>query len=88
MILLEHTERPSRWGNWWRNAVLAAVGLAVLVLAFFFLAVAVVTGALLAATIALRWWWITRRLRQRAERNAVLDGEYRIIERRTDRPPT
>jgi membrane protein implicated in regulation of membrane protease activity len=88
MLLLEHTGRTVRWNGWLRTVLLSVAGIAILALAFFFLALAVVTGAVLASAIALRWWWVTRRLRhrQQAQRRSVLEGEYQVIERRNYHP--
>jgi hypothetical protein len=68
-----------------------ALGLVVLVAAFFFVGIALVAGAILAAAIALRWWWLRRRI-ARARQADVVEGEYRVIEaaisdRQPDRGP-
>jgi len=56
----------------------AAVG--VLILGFFFLTVALAAGAILAAVILVRAWWIMRKLRS-AHRDDIIEGEYRIVNR-------
>ncbi|HSQ02421.1 MAG TPA: hypothetical protein VLN59_00210 [Burkholderiales bacterium] len=86
MILIEHAGPATRWSGWLRTALVTVAGIAILVLAFFFLAIAVVTGAVLAAGIGVRWWWLTRRVRRQAQRNSVLEGEYQVIERRENWP--
>jgi predicted lipid-binding transport protein (Tim44 family) len=55
------------------------VALVILVLGFFFFAVALVAGALLAAVIGARLWWNMRKLRQQASAD-VVEGEYRVVE--------
>lgn len=67
-----------------------ALGLVVLVAAFFFIGIALAAGAILAAAIGARWWWLRRRL-ARTQQADVVEGEYRVVEtalsdRRTDRP--
>jgi predicted membrane metal-binding protein len=66
-----------------------ALGLVVLVAAFFFVGLALATGAVFAAILALRWWWLRRKL-ARELRTGTVEGEYRVIEavvsdRRPDR---
>lgn len=58
------------------GAVLAVATLAVL--AFFFLTLALVAGAILAAVILARLWWLKRKL-QRAAKDGVYEGEYVVI---------
>lgn len=72
-----------------QRALLALVGLLVLVTAFFFLTVALIAGAILALIIAVRWWWLMRKLRARAAASGPLEGEYTVIEEgsRTDSQP-
>ena len=67
--------------SWLQQAVLAIVGAAIIVVAFFFVTVALIAGALLATGIALRWWWVVRRLRKTSPRSGPLEGEYVVIER-------
>ena len=70
-----------RGRSWLQQAVLAIVGVAVIVVAFFFVTVALIAGALLAIGIALRWWWVVRRLRKASANSGPLEGEYVVIER-------
>jgi predicted lipid-binding transport protein (Tim44 family) len=56
-----------------------ALGLALAVAAFFFLTVALVVGTVLAAVIAVRVWWVLRRVRAQREAAAALEGEYSVV---------
>ena len=67
--------------SWLQQAALTVVGLTVIVVAFFFITVALIAGALLAIGIALRWWWVVRRLRKTSAKSGPLEGEYVVIER-------
>ncbi len=68
--------------------VFFALGLVVLIAAFFFIGIALVAGAILAGIFLIRLWWIRRKL-QRAEQDTFVEGEYTVIETAiTDqRPP-
>ena len=70
-----------RSGNWLQRALFIAVGALVAVAAFFFLAVALAAGAFIALGLAIRWWWVLRRMRARAEASRPIDGEYTVVER-------
>ena len=59
--------------------VFFALGLVVLVAAFFFIGIALIAGAILAGVILLRFWWIKRKLRQTRE-DSYVEGEYRVVE--------
>lgn len=73
--------------NWLERTLYALLGVTILVLAFFFLTVALLAGALLAAIIGVRWWWLARKLRQSA-RQGTFEGEYTIVGQSTQtRPP-
>jgi len=48
------------------------------VLAFFFLTIALIAGAVLASVIAVRWWWISRKQPQAVDQ--TFEGEYTVIE--------
>jgi membrane protein implicated in regulation of membrane protease activity len=69
--------------NWLQRALvtsaLVVIGAGLLVLMFFFVTVALVAGALLAAIIALRFWWVTRRIRAKMRRDQPLEGEYTVV---------
>ena len=72
---------------WLQKAIIVAVGLSLAFVAFFFIAVALVVGACLALGLAVRWWWVMRRLRAEHKAAGPLEGEYAVIEeRRDDRP--
>jgi Flp pilus assembly protein TadB len=59
--------------------VFFALGLVVLIAAFFFIGIALVAGAILAGVILLRWWWLQRKLR-RAREDSFVEGEYTVVE--------
>lgn len=59
--------------------VFFALGLVVLVAAFFFIGIALVAGAILAGVILIRWWWLQRKLR-RAREDSFVEGEYTVVE--------
>ena len=48
-------------------------------LAFFFLMVFLMVGALLAITYVVRWWWLTRDFRRAQSGNAI-DGDYNVVD--------
>lgn len=64
--------------SWPQKVLYAVLGLALLVLAFFFLTVALVAGALIALVVLARLWWISRKLNKEAGGDA-LEGEYRVV---------
>jgi hypothetical protein len=70
----------SRQSTWLERVLYAVGGLAVIVIGFFFLTVALIVGALLALVIVARVWWISRKL-QRARRRNIVEGEYEVVER-------
>lgn len=53
--------------------------LTILALAFFFIAAAIVVGAVLGAVLIARIWWINRKIRKAAE-DRILTTEYAIVE--------
>lgn len=65
--------------GWLERIVFFALGLVVLVAAFFFIGIALIAGAILAAVFLIRWWWFKRRL-QRAADDGVVEGEYTVVE--------
>jgi hypothetical protein len=70
----------SRQSTWLERVLYAVGGVAVIVIGFFFLTVALIVGALLALVIVARVWWISRKL-QRARRRNIVEGEYEVVER-------
>ncbi len=67
--------------------VFFALGLVVLVAAFFFIGIALVAGAILAGIFLIRLWWLRRKL-QRARQDTFVEGEYTVIENTiTDQRP-
>ena len=80
MIIHTRNALPGPRGrSWLQTAVLAVVGVSLAVIAFFFVAVALVAGACLALGIAVRWWWVMRRLRAQAKAAGPLEGEYAVV---------
>jgi len=59
--------------------VFFVLGLAILVVAFFFIGIALIAGAVLAVIILLRLWWLRRKLRE-AMNDDVVEGEYTVVE--------
>jgi hypothetical protein len=70
----------ARSRSWSQRVLLTLLGAALVMFAFFFITVALIAGSVLAAGIALRWWWIVRRLRAAQKASAPLDGEYTVLE--------
>lgn len=92
-----NTLPPAQKPGWVARILLTLTTVAVLVLGFFFLTVALVVGAILALVIGARLWWTLRQLK-RAQAAAggsvsgsasgpadkqVVEGEYQVIERDT-----
>ena len=72
---------PGRRTSWLQRAVLAVLGAALAVTAFFFLVFALIAGALIALGVGIRFWWVLRKVREQAKASAALEGEYTVIER-------
>ena len=70
----------SRRTNWLERVLYAVGGVAVIVIGFFFVTVAIVVGAILALVIVARLWWLSRKLERARNRN-VVEGEYKVVER-------
>ncbi|MDP1536833.1 MAG: hypothetical protein Q8L95_06600 [Burkholderiales bacterium] len=59
--------------------VFFALGLVILVAAFFFIGIALIAGAILAGIVLLRLWWLQRKLR-RAQQDTFVEGESTVVE--------
>ncbi|MEQ1775086.1 MAG: hypothetical protein ABL891_15015 [Burkholderiales bacterium] len=69
--------------GWISRILVALITVALLILGFFFLTVALVAGAIVAAVFGARLWWTLRKLKraQAAANDAnVVEGDYQIIE--------
>jgi O-antigen ligase len=75
------TSSQSRASRWLQRTVLAIAAVSFVLLALFFLTVAVIVGTVLALAIGARLWWISRKLRAQAKASAALEGEYVVVER-------
>ena len=78
---MKDVERLAAPRTWLARVAFAAVGLAVAVLAFFFLAIALMVGAVLALVLAVRWWWIVRKVRAARAAAGPIEGDYVVVER-------
>jgi predicted lipid-binding transport protein (Tim44 family) len=84
-LLLTYSGSSGR--TWLARILVTTVGLVLAVVAFFFLTVALVVGALLVAIIAVRVWWALRRIRSEQQASAALEGEYTIVRDRGAHAP-
>ena len=56
------------------------LGIVVLVLAFFFIGIALIAGVILAIALLIRWWWLKRRLQRTVADDGVVEGKYTVVE--------
>jgi hypothetical protein len=68
-------------------SALVVLGAGLLILTVFFVTVALAAGAVLAAIIAIRFWWIGRRIKRQSARHQPIEGEYQVVHRDHDRHP-
>ena len=66
--------------------VVGVLALALIVFAFFFLAAALVAGAVLATLFLIRVWWMRRKLRREGEAS-YLTTEYEVVDRERPQDP-
>ena len=78
---------PRGGRKWLATLLVGSAAVAIGIAAFFFLAVALVVGSVLAAIIALRFWWRLRALKRKAARSGPLEGEYSVVAREETAPP-
>ena len=89
---------PGRQMSWLQRAAAFVALAGVAILAFFFLTVALVVGAILALVVIARLWWLKRKLGAAPPAGTgTYEGEYVVIEHlkedepgpasRHDRPP-
>jgi hypothetical protein len=69
-----------RGGSWAARAAFAVLGLAIAVLAVFFITVALIVGTAVAVVVAIRWWWILRRVKAAREAAGPIEGEFTRVE--------
>ena len=76
-------------GSWLQRVFLALAAAGLAIVAFFFITIALIAAAFIALAIAVRWWWVLRRLRAEAKASEALEGEYTVIENaeRIEREP-
>jgi hypothetical protein len=67
--------------TWLGRAAFAVLGLAIAVLAFFFLAVAVVVGGVIALVVGVRFWWLVRKVKTARAASGPIEGEYKVVDR-------
>jgi hypothetical protein len=70
----------ARRRTWPQRVLLTLLGAAFVMSALFFITVALIAGAVLALGLALRWWWIVRRLRAAQNASAPLEGQYTVLD--------
>ena len=75
----------NRGRTWLQRVALAVLGLSAIAIAFFFITIALFAGALLALGIAVRFWWVMRRIRAARKAAGPLEGEFAVIDEAKDR---
>jgi predicted lipid-binding transport protein (Tim44 family) len=76
--------------GWIARILITLTTVALVIVGFFFLTVALVVGALIALVIGVRLWWLIRKIKRAqpdstftsgASGEQVVDGEYQVVER-------
>ena len=87
--------------GWIARILLTLTTLALVIVGFFFLTVALVVGALIVLVIGVRLWWTIRKIKRAQEQGdgdfhgatttaadaRVVDGEYQVVERESSAQP-
>ena len=73
--------------TWMGRLIATIVAAALRVAGLFFVAFALVAAAVLALVVAVRIWWVVRKLRTQRD-NEVIEGSYSIESEPTQRIPT
>jgi hypothetical protein len=87
VIIERHNALPgprARGKAWLQKTIIVVLGISLAVVAFFFIAIALVAGACLALGVAVRWWWVMRRLSAAHKAAGPLEGQYAVIEESRD----
>lgn len=64
--------------NWLDRALIGAAAVVLLVLGFLAFIVLAAVLSVAALVLALRWWWISRKLR---DEEPLLEGDYQVLPR-------
>ena len=66
---------------WAQRLLIGALGVGLVVAAAFFLVFALIAGAIVAAVVGIRLWWVMRKLRAQTKNTEALEGEFTVVER-------
>jgi len=67
-------------GGWITRILVALATTALVVMGFFFLTVALIAGAIVAAVVGARLWWTLRKFKRTQPAESIVEGEYQVIE--------
>jgi hypothetical protein len=69
----------NRRTNWLDRALIGGAAVVLVVLGFLAFTVLAAVLSVAALVLAVRWWWISRKLKD--EKPLTLDGDYRVVPR-------